>query len=154
LRFSAPERVETSVKIAIASDHAGYPLKALLVDELAGLGHVVVDLGAGDSTTSVDYPDFGRACAEEVAAGRAERGVVVCGSGIGISIAANRVPGARCALVHDNLAARLCRHHNDANMIAFGARLIGSETARDALKAFLETPFDGGRHAGRITKLG
>jgi ribose 5-phosphate isomerase B len=146
--------VGTSVKIAIASDHAGYPLKALLVDELAALGHVVVDLGAGDSTTSVDYPDFGRACAEEVASGRADRGVVVCGSGIGISIAANRVAGARCALVHDNLAARLSRQHNDANMIAFGARLIGSETARDALKAFLETPFDGGRHAGRIAKLG
>lgn len=142
------------MKIAIASDHAGYPLKALLVDELAALGYAVVDLGAGDSTTSVDYPDFGRACAEEVAAGRADRGVVVCGSGIGISIAANRVPGARCALVHDNLAARLCRQHNDANMIAFGARLIGSETAKDALKAFLDTPFDGGRHAGRIAKLG
>ncbi len=142
------------MKIAIASDHAGYPLKALLVDELAGLGHAVTDLGAGDPVTSVDYPDFGRACAEEVASGRAERGVVVCGSGIGISIAANRVPGARCALVTDNLAARLSRQHNDANMIAFGARLIGSETAKDALKAFLETPFDGGRHAGRIAKLG
>jgi ribose 5-phosphate isomerase B len=146
--------VDAVVKIAIASDHAGYPLKALLVDELAALGHAVTDLGAGDSTTSVDYPDFGRACAEEVASGRAERGVVVCGSGIGISIAANRVAGARCALVHDNLTARLCRQHNDANMIAFGARLIGSETAKDALKAFLETPFDGGRHAGRVTKLG
>jgi ribose 5-phosphate isomerase B len=154
LRFRVNSRVDFSVKIAIASDHAGYPLKALLVDELAALGHVVTDLGTGDSVTSVDYPDFGRACAEEVAAGRADRGVVVCGSGIGISIAANRVPGARCALVTDNLAARLCRQHNDANMIAFGARLIGQETARDALKAFLDTPFDGGRHAGRIAKLG
>jgi ribose 5-phosphate isomerase B len=142
------------LRIAIASDHAGYPLKVLLADALVALGHDVIDLGAGDSTTSVDYPDFGRACAEEVASGRAERGVVVCGSGIGISIAANRVAGARCALVHDNLAARLSRQHNDANMIAFGARLIGPETARDALTAFLDTPFDGGRHAGRIAKLG
>jgi ribose 5-phosphate isomerase B len=146
--------VDAVVKIAIASDHAGYPLKALLADELAALGHAVADLGAADSTTSVDYPDFGRACAQAVAGGEAEMGVIVCGSGIGISIAANRVPGARCALVHDNLTARLARQHNDANMIAFGARLIGSETAKDALKAFLDTPFDGGRHAGRITKLG
>jgi ribose 5-phosphate isomerase B len=142
------------MKIALASDHAGQPLKAQLADALAAEGHEVLDLGAADSTTSVDYPDYGRACAEEVAAGRAERGVVVCGSGIGISIAANRVAGARCALVHDNLAARLSRQHNDANMIAFGARLIGSETAKDALRAFLETPFDGGRHAGRVAKLG
>jgi ribose 5-phosphate isomerase B len=142
------------VKIAIASDHAGYPLKAVLAEDLAALGHAVVDLGAADSTTSVDYPDFGRACAEAVASGRAEMGVVVCGSGIGIAIAANRVPGARCALVHDNLGARLARQHNDANMISFGARLTGVETARDALKAFLETPFEGGRHAARTAKLG
>ncbi len=142
------------MKIVIASDHAGYPLKALLVDELAALGHAVTDLGAGDSTPSVDYPDFGRACALAVAGGKADMGVVVCGSGIGISIAANRVPGARCALVNDNLAARLARRHNDANMIAFGARLIGTETAKDALKVFLDTPFDGGRHTARIAKLG
>jgi ribose 5-phosphate isomerase B len=151
---STRQDVRRAVKIAIASDHAGYPLKAILAEELAAMGHAVADLGAADSTTSVDYPDFGRVCAEEVAAGRAERGIVVCGSGIGISIAANRVPGARCALVHDNLAARLCRQHNDANMIAFGARLIGVETARDALRAFLETPFEGGRHAARTAKLG
>lgn len=140
--------------IAIASDHAGYPLKAILADELRAAGHHVLDLGAADSTTSVDYPDFGRACAEAVAAGRAERGVVVCGSGIGISIAANRVPGARCALVHDGLSARLSREHNDANMIALGARLIGVETARDALAQFIETPFAGGRHQRRVDQLG
>lgn len=140
--------------IAIASDHAGYPLKALLAADLAEAGHRLLDLGTGDGETSVDYPDFGRACAEAVAAGRAARGVVVCGSGIGISIAANRVPGARCALAHDHLSAALARRHNDANMIAFGARLIGIETARDALAAFLDTPFDGGRHAARIDKLG
>lgn len=140
--------------IAIASDHAGHALKSQLVADLAAAGHSVEDLGAADATTSVDYPDFGRACAEAVAAGRAQFGVVVCGSGIGISIAANRVPGARCALVHDNLSARLARQHNDANMIALGARLIGVETARDALFAFLETPFEGGRHAARVMKLG
>jgi ribose 5-phosphate isomerase B len=116
----------TAVDIVIASDHAGYPLKALLAEDLRAAGHAVQDLGAADATTSVDYPDFGRACAEAVASGRAKFGVVVCGSGIGISIAANRVPGARCALVHDNLSARLSRQHNDANMIAFGARLIGT----------------------------
>jgi ribose 5-phosphate isomerase B len=142
------------VDVAIASDHAGYPLKAVLADDLRALGHGVLDMGAGDAVASVDYPDFGRACAEAVAAGRARFGVVVCGSGIGISIAANRVAGARCALVGDHLSARLARQHNDANMIAFGARLTGVETARDALKAFLDTPFEGGRHAARVAKLG
>ena len=140
--------------IAFASDHAGYSLKALLLEELVAAGHQVLDLGTGDGTTSVDYPDFGRACAEAVVSGRATLGVVVCGSGIGISIAANRVPGARCALVHDHLSARLARQHNDANIIAFGARLLGVETARDALRAFLSTPFEGGRHAARRDKLG
>ncbi len=139
--------------IAIASDHAGYALKAQLADDLRAAGHDVIDLGANDATTSVDYPDFGRACGEAVASGRARFGVVVCGSGIGISIAANRVPGARCALVHDNLSARLARRHNDANIIALGARLLGIETARDALAAFLATPFEGGRHAARVLKL-
>lgn len=140
--------------IAIASDHAGFDLKAELCKDLVAAGHEIIDLGAGDATTSVDYPDFGRACAEAVASGRAEFGVLVCGSGIGISIAANRVPGARCALVHDNLSARLAREHNDANIVAFGARLTGIETARDALAAFLATPFAGGRHGRRVEKLG
>ncbi len=141
------------MRIAVASDHAGFSLKALLASDLRAGGHEVEDLGAADAETAVDYPDYGRACAEAVAAGRAEMGIVVCGSGIGISIAANRVPGARCALVHDHLSARLARAHNDANMIAFGARLMGLETARDALAAFLSTPFAGGRHAARVMKL-
>jgi len=154
-QFQAHYRDQTAaVDIAIASDHAGYPLKTLLAEDLRAAGHAVQDLGATDAVASVDYPDFGRACAEAVASGRAQFGVVVCGSGIGISIAANRVPGARCALVHDNLSARLSRQHNDANLIAFGARVVGSETARDALCAFLHTPFDGGRHADRVAKLG
>lgn len=140
--------------VAIASDHAGFALKAVLADELRAGGHRLLDLGANDAETSVDYPDFGSAAAQAVADGRAERGVVVCGSGVGVSIAANRVLGARCVLAHDHLTARLAREHNDANMIAFGARLIGVETARDALRAFLDTPFAGGRHAGRVAKLG
>lgn len=139
--------------IAIASDHAGFPLKALLRADLEAAGHAVQDLGTHDGAQSVDYPDFGRACAEAVASGRAALGVVVCGSGIGISIAANRVPGARCALVHDHLGARLARQHNDANIVAFGARTTGADVARDALAAFLATPFEGGRHAARVAKL-
>ena len=142
------------MRIAIASDHAGFPLKALLAADLEAAGHAVADLGAHDAATPVDYPDFGRRCAEQVAGGAADFGVVVCGSGVGISIAANRVPGARCALVHDHLSARLAREHNDANLIALGARLTGVETARDALSAFLSTPFAGGRHAARVAKLG
>lgn len=140
--------------IAIASDHAGYPLKAILAEELLSAGHKLIDLGTDNPTTSVNYPDFGRKCAEAVANGEVLFGVIVCGSGIGISIAANRVRGARCALVHDNLSARLSRQHNDANMIAFGARLTGVETARDALNAFLATPFEGGRHTPRRDMLG
>jgi ribose 5-phosphate isomerase B len=102
----------------------------------------------------VDYPDFGRALGEALAAGKAERGIAVCGSGIGISIAANRIPGCRAALCHDTTSARLCREHNDANVLALGARLIGVETARDCVKTFLATEFAGGRHAGRVAKLG
>lgn len=138
----------------MAADHAGFALKAVLMQELQDAGYDVLDLGTGDGETSVDYPDFGRACGEAVATGRATFGVVVCGSGIGISIAANRVPGARCALVHDHLGARLAREHNDANIIAFGERVTGVETARDALRTFLSTPFAGGRHARRRDKLG
>ncbi|WP_448585540.1 ribose 5-phosphate isomerase B [Thermaurantiacus sp.] len=142
------------MRIAIASDHAGFPLKAVLCADLLAAGHEVTDLGTDDAARPVDYPDFARACAEAVARGEAERGILVCGSGIGMSIAANRVPGARCALVHDHLSARLARAHNDANLLALGARLVGVETARDAVSAFLDTPFAGGRHAARVAKLG
>jgi len=101
----------------------------------------------------VDYPDFGQALAEAVASGKAGRGVLVCGTGVGISIAANRNPSIRAALVHDVTSARLSREHNDANVVAFGQRVIGAETAREALKVFLSTNFEGGRHAGRVAKL-
>ena len=138
--------------IAVASDHAGFDLKELLKRDLLEAGHDVLDLGT-NSIASVDYPDFGRAMAEAIASGRAGRGVLVCGTGIGISIAANRNPKVRAALVHDETSARLSRQHNDANVVAFGQRLIGTETARAALKVFLNTAFEGGRHAGRVAKL-
>lgn len=138
--------------IAVASDHAGFDLKELLKRDLQEAGYAVLDLGT-NSTASVDYPDFGRAMGEAIAAGKAEKGVLVCGSGIGISIAANRNPKVRAALAHDVTSARLSREHNDANVIAFGQRLIGVEAAREAMKVFLKTPFEGGRHEGRVAKL-
>lgn len=138
--------------IAVAADHAGFDLKEILKRDLQEAGFAVLDLGT-NSTVSVDYPDFGKAMAEVIASGKAERGVLVCGTGIGISIAANRNSKVRAALVHDVTSARLSREHNDANVVAFGQRLIGVETARDALKAFLNTQFAGGRHAGRVAKL-
>ncbi|MEE8506465.1 MAG: ribose 5-phosphate isomerase B [Kiloniellales bacterium] len=139
--------------IAIASDHAGYDLKSLLIEELKALGHEALDLGTHDSA-SVDYPDFGHTLAEAIASGKAERGVVVCGTGIGISIAVNRHAGVRAAVCHDETSARLAREHNDANVLALGARLIGPEVAKDCLKTFLETEFSKGRHTPRVAKLG
>jgi len=138
--------------IAVASDHAGFDLKEILKRDLQEAGHEVLDLGT-NSTASVDYPDFGHAMAEAIATGRAGSGVLVCGTGIGISIAANRNPRVRAAVVHDVTSARLSREHNDANVVAFGARLIGAEVAREALKVFLKTSFEGGRHAARVAKL-
>ena len=138
--------------IAVASDHAGFDLKEILKRDLQEAGHDVLDLGT-NSAASVDYPDFGRAMADAIVSGKAGRGVVVCGTGIGISIAVNRNPKVRAALAHDVTSARLSREHNDANVVAFGARLVGVEVAREALKDFLKTPFEGGRHAGRVAKL-
>lgn len=138
------------MKIHIASDHAGFDLKKTLVEFLKELGHDVNDLGA-NSNESVDYPDYAHALANELKEG--EKGVLVCGSGIGISIAANRHENVRCALIHDSLGARLSREHNDANVIAFGARLIGEDVAKDALMVFLSTEFSGGRHQNRVAKI-
>jgi len=140
--------------IAIASDHAGPPLKAVLKAELEQRGYTVLDLGThGDD--SVDYPDFGRAVGEAVASGQAGRGIVICGTGIGISIAANRIAGVRAAVCHDVTSAKLAREHNDANVMALGVRLIGPEVAMDCLDAFMITEFSGGvRHVRRIEKLG
>jgi ribose 5-phosphate isomerase B len=141
------------MRIAIASDHAAVALKASLAEWLREQGHDVADLGP-EGTESVDYPDYGYRLAEEVAAGRAERGVALCGSGIGISIAVNRNPACRCALVNEPLSASLSREHNDANVIAMGARLTGIDMAKACLTAFLTTPFGGDRHARRVGKLG
>jgi ribose 5-phosphate isomerase B len=138
--------------IAVASDHAGFDLKEILKRDLQQAGHEVLDLGT-NSSQSVDYPDFGQAMADAIARGKAACGVLVCGTGIGISMAANRNPKVRAAVVHDVTSARLSREHNDANVVAFGQRLIGSEVAREALKVFLATKFEGGRHVGRVAKL-
>jgi ribose 5-phosphate isomerase B len=140
------------LSIAVASDHAGYDLKSALKQELEAMGHQVVDLGT-NSTDSVDYPDFGYAVALALREGKADRGVLVCGSGVGISIAANRYPEVRAALIHDPLGARLARQHNDANVICFGGRVIDAEAARECLRAFLDTQFEGGRHHARVEKL-
>jgi ribose 5-phosphate isomerase B len=139
-------------RIAIVSDHAAFDMKAQLIEHLRERGFDVLDLGT-TSTDSVDYPDYGYRIAQAIASGEVERGVALCGSGIGIAIAANRHPQCRCALVSDGLSARLARTHNDANVLAMGARLIGIETARDCLDQFLSTPFSGGRHQGRVDKL-
>lgn len=139
--------------IAVAADHGGYDLKTSLLPVISALGLAVLDLGT-NSRESVDYPDYAAALAAALEDGRAQRGVLICGSGIGISIAANRHKGVRAALCHDSLTARLARQHNDANVLALGGRLIGIETAKDCLTTFLTTPFDGGRHVARVVKLG
>ena len=140
------------MRIAIASDHAAIDLKAELRDWMIEQGHEVTDLGP-DTTDSVDYPDYGYKLASVVAEGTAERGVALCGSGIGISIAINRNPACRSALVSEPLSAELARSHNDANVIAMGARLTGSDMAKACLEAFLSTDFLGDRHQRRVDKL-
>lgn len=140
------------MRIAIASDHAATDLKAELRDWLIEQGHEVADLGP-EPGDSVDYPDYGRKLADIVAEGSAERGVALCGSGIGISIACNRHNMIRCALVSEPLSAALSREHNDANVIAMGARVIGGDMAKACLTAFLDVDFAGGRHQRRVDKL-
>lgn len=140
--------------IAIAADHAGYALKEDLKADLLERGVTVLDLGTDDET-SVDYPDFGKAVGEAIASGEADQGVIICGTGIGVSIAANRIAGVRAALCHDATTARLAREHNDANVLALGARVLGQEVARDCLRAFLDAQYPGGeRHDRRVAKLG
>ncbi|MCA1939559.1 MAG: ribose 5-phosphate isomerase B [Caenispirillum bisanense] len=138
--------------IAIASDHGGLELKTLLKQDLEARGLSVLDLGT-NSTDSVDYPDFADAMADTVKSGKAARGVLICGTGIGISIAANRHPEIRAALVHDAFTARMARQHNDANVLVLGGRTTGPEVARDCLAVFLDTAFEGGRHARRVEKM-
>jgi ribose 5-phosphate isomerase B len=140
------------MRIALTADHAGYLLKDELVRWLREQGHEVTDLGT-NGPESVDYPQYGRKLAHAVASGQAERGVAVCGSGIGISMAVNREPKCRCARVDDPLSAQLSREHNDANVLALGARLIGSDMAKGCVAAFLDTDFAGGRHQRRVDQL-
>ena len=139
--------------IAIASDHAGFELKRSLAEGLSQIGYDVLDLGT-DGPDSVDYPEFGQALARAIQDGRADRGVLICGTGIGIAMAANRFSGVRAAVCHDETSARLAREHNDANVLALGARLLGEEVAKDCLRTFLTTDFAGGRHARRVLKIG
>ncbi|WP_242096469.1 MULTISPECIES: RpiB/LacA/LacB family sugar-phosphate isomerase [unclassified Sphingomonas] len=140
------------MRIALASDHAAVALKASLAEWLRAAGHDVLDLGT-DGPQSVDYPDYGFALAAALADGRADRGVALCGSGIGIAIAANRNPACRCATVSEPVSARLARSHNDANAIAIGARLVGEDMAKACVEAFLTSDFSGGRHQPRVDKL-
>jgi len=149
-RRSAPARGDT---IAIAADHAGVALKSALAEQLEAQGYRVIDLGS-NSGESVDYPDYANAVAKAIESDKAKWGVLVCGSGIGMGMAANRHPALRAAVVHDALSAKLSRQHNDANVLALGARLIGDEVAKDAARVFFSTPFEGGgRHERRVAKL-
>ncbi len=139
-------------KIAIANDHGGLELKEFLKSDLIDKGYEVLDLGCY-TADSVAYPDYGYAMAQAIENNTVEHGVLICGSGIGISIAANRFSHIRAALIHDSLGARLCREHNNANVICLGGRMIGPETARECLNVFLDTPYEGGRHDVRVDKL-
>ncbi len=139
-------------RLALGSDHAGFDLRQELAAHLRANGYEVIDLGTPD-TTSVDYPDFGALVGRAVVNAEADLGVAVCGSGIGIAIAANKVAGVRAATAHDVTSARLCREHNDANVICFGQRFIGPQVALDALDAFLAAEFAGGRHSRRVDKI-
>lgn len=142
------------MKLAIGSDHAGYELKAEIIDFLQQqYPHIQVEDCGTYSTDSVDYPDLAVKVAETVAGGTAQRGILVCGTGIGISIAANKVPGIRAANCHDKYTAQMCREHNDANILAFGSRVISSDTAKELVKTFIETEYAGERHARRVNKI-
>ena len=141
------------MKIAVACDHGAYEYKEMIKEMLLSQGHEVVDFGT-DSTASMDYPDTALPCAKAVASSECERGIVMCGTGIGVSITANKVKGIRCALCSDPLSARLTREHNDSNMLAFGQRIIGSEMAKEIVNVWLGTPFSNGeRHIQRIRKV-
>lgn len=140
------------MKIAIASDHAGIDLKNTLVELLKNLGHEVVDFGA-HNRDSVDYPDYGIPVAEQVSEGKVDRGVLICGTGIGMSIVANKFPHVRAALCHDPFTAKVSRQHNDANILVLGQRVLEEEKAQEITRIWLDTGFEGGRHERRIRKI-
>ena len=140
------------MKFYIATDHAGYTVKAYVKEYVRSLGHEIIDLGP-NSADRVDYPDYARKCAEAVISDKGSFGIVICGTGIGISIAANKVEGIRAALCHDAYTAEMSRAHNDANILAFGERVVGKGVVESIIDAFCETEFEGGRHAGRVDKI-
>ena len=142
-----------ALTIAVASDHAGFAYKEMIAKHLKATGYDVLDVGT-HSTDRVDYPDYGKAVGEAVVAGKATFGMAVCGSGIGICIAANKVAGIRAATVHDMTSARLSREHNDANVMCVGERFLGPQVVLDSVEAFLAAEFQGGRHTARVAKLG
>ena len=141
-----------SKKFYIATDHAGYAVKAYVKEFVTSLGHEIIDLGP-DSADRVDYPDFAKKCADAVIADEGSFGILICGTGIGISISANKVPGIRAALCHDHYTAMLTRQHNDANILCFGERVVGKGVIEDMIEVFANTEFEGGRHAGRVGKI-
>jgi len=140
------------MKFYIATDHAGYAVKEFTKDIVNSLGHEIIDLGP-DSADRVDYPDFAKKCAEAVIADKGSFGILICGTGIGISISANKVAGIRAGLCHDAYTASMCRAHNNANILAFGERVVGKGVIESMIEAFCNTEFEGGRHAGRVDKI-
>ncbi|KWX08175.1 ribose 5-phosphate isomerase B [Hydrogenibacillus schlegelii] len=140
------------MRIALGADHGGFRLKEIVKAYVQSLGHEVIDVGT-TSEAAVDYPDYAFPVAEMVARGEVDRGILLCGTGIGMAIAANKVPGVRAALVHDLFSARATRAHNDANVLTMGGRLLGPDLAKEIVRVWLETPFEGGRHARRIEKI-
>ena len=144
--------MSNSKKFYIATDHAGYAVKAYVKEFVISLGHEIIDLGP-DSADRVDYPDFAKKCTSAVLADEGSFGILICGTGIGISISANKVPGIRAALCHDHYTAMLTRQHNDANILCFGERVVGKGVIEDMIEVFANTEFEGGRHAGRVAKI-
>ena len=140
------------MKFYIATDHAGYALKAYVKEYIISKGHEIIDLGP-DSADRVDYPDYAKKCAKAVVSDEGSFGILICGTGIGISIAANKVAGVRAALCHDSYTAQMTRAHNNANILAFGERVVGKGVIEGMIDAFCDTPFEGGRHAGRVEKI-
>ncbi|MEA3490840.1 MAG: ribose 5-phosphate isomerase B [Campylobacterota bacterium] len=140
------------MKFYIATDHAGYALKAFVKEYITSLGHKIIDLGP-DSADRVDYPDYAHTCAKAVMDDQGSFGILICGTGIGISISANKVEGIRAALCHDAYTAAMSRAHNDANILAFGERVVGRGVIESMIDAFCQTPFEGGRHAKRVNKI-
>ncbi|SFV58989.1 Ribose 5-phosphate isomerase B [hydrothermal vent metagenome] len=139
-------------KFYIATDHAGYAVKAYVKDIVKNLGHEIIDLGP-DSADRVDYPDYAKKCTQAVMTDKGSFGILICGTGIGMSIAANKVSGIRAGLCHDHYTAKLTRQHNDANILCFGERVVGKGVIEDMIEVFANTEFEGGRHAGRVAKI-